>query len=184
MDLKKIEKGVRLILEGIGEDLHREGLRETPRRVAEMCREIFAGVGGQPEVPVGFNDPDIQEDLVAVTNVPFYSVCEHHLLPFFGMVHLFYCPRNHKVAGFSSLIKIVEVFSRRPQIQERFTHQIADALMTALEPQGVLVVVEATQLCVAMRGLQKEGVRTVTQVVRGEVPLDKINVSRYLQSVD
>ncbi|NOX37233.1 MAG: GTP cyclohydrolase I FolE [Calditrichaeota bacterium] len=181
MNLQKIEQGIRLLLEGIGEDPDREGLKDTPRRVAEMCQEIFAGVNQQPELHVGFNDPDIQEDLVAITNIPFYSMCEHHLLPFFGKVHLFYFPKNHKVAGFSSLIKIVEVISRRPQIQERLTHQIAEAIMNALEPRGVLVLVEATQLCVAMRGLRKEAVQTVTQVVRGEVPLDAINITRYLR---
>ncbi len=167
MDFKKIEEGVRLFLEGIGEDLTREGLQDTPRRVAEMCAEIFSGIAQEPQLEIGFVDADLENDPVIIRNISFYSVCEHHLLPFFGKVHIAYVPANRKVAGFSSLVRIVETFARRPQIQERLTTQVADAIMKNLEPQGVIVRVEARQLCVSMRGLRKDEVVTVTEAIRG-----------------
>ncbi len=174
MDLKKIEQGIRLFLEGIGEDVQREGLQDTPRRVAEMCREIFSGIGQQPQLDIGFVDARLENDPVVIRNISFYSMCEHHLLPFFGKVHIAYVPANRKVAGFSSLVRIVETFARRPQIQERLTTQIADAILENLQPAGVLVRVEARQLCVSMRGLRKDEVVTVTEAVRGNVPTERL----------
>ncbi len=174
MDLKKIEQGVRLFLEGIGEDLQREGLQETPRRVAEMCEEIFSGIGVEPRLDIGFVDAHLENDPVVIRNITFYSVCEHHLLPFFGKIHIAYIPANRKVAGFSSLVRIVETYARRPQIQERLTTQIADAILENLNPAGVLVRVEARQLCVSMRGVRKDEVLTVTEAVRGDIPAERL----------
>ncbi len=167
MDFKKIEEGVRLLLEGIGEDLSREGLQDTPRRVAEMCTEIFSGIAQSPQLEIGFVDAELENDPVIIRNISFYSVCEHHLLPFFGKVHIAYVPANRKVAGFSSLVRIVETFARRPQIQERLTTQIAEAILKNLQPEGVIVRVEAQQLCVSMRGQRKDEVITVTEAIRG-----------------
>lgn len=179
MDLSKIEQGVRLILEGMGEDITREGLRETPSRVAKMFSEILGQTGKPLEVEAGISE-EITDDLIIVKNIPFYSMCEHHLLPFFGTVHLAYVPNHNRVAGFSSLTKLVDGVSQRLQLQERLTHQIADALMTGLKAQGVLVVVQAQQLCVSMRGTRKDRVRTVTQAIRGEISLDRLRMSGFL----
>jgi GTP cyclohydrolase I len=169
MDESKIKQGVRLILEGIGEDLDREGLRDTPKRVAEMYREILGGSDPQPQLESGFSE-EVAEDIVILKDIPFYSMCEHHMLPFFGRVHLAYIPKSNKVSGFSSLTRLIDIFSKRLQIQERFTQQIANSIMEFLDPLGVLVVVEAQQLCVSMRGSKKDSVRTITQAVRGEIP--------------
>ncbi len=169
MDQKKIMQGVQLILEGIGEDPEREGLRDTPRRVAEMCGEVLEGIQIKPDLEPGFSE-EVSDDAIIIRNIPFYSVCEHHLLPFFGKIQLAYLPRDKKVSGFSSLTRVVDVYSRRLQIQERMTHQIAEAIMEALQPAGVMVVAEAQQLCVSMRGFRKDAVRTVTQSVQGNVP--------------
>ncbi|MBN2365299.1 MAG: GTP cyclohydrolase I FolE [Calditrichaeota bacterium] len=169
MDQSKIMRGVQLILEGIGEDADREGLKETPRRVAEMCGEILEGIEIRPELQPGFSE-EISNDVIILKDIPFYSVCEHHLLPFFGRVHLAYIPEHNRVSGFSAITRVIDIFSRRLQIQERLTQQIADTVMASLQPAGVAVVVEAQQLCVSMRGGRKDSVRTVTQAVRGEIP--------------
>ncbi|GAB4337009.1 MAG: GTP cyclohydrolase I FolE [Calditrichia bacterium] len=179
MDIAKIEEGVRLILEGLGEDLSREGIRQTPERVAGMFAEILGQTGKLLEVEAGISE-EIADDLIIVKNIPFYSMCEHHLLPFFGTVHLAYVPNNNRVAGFSSLTRLVDNASQRLQLQERLTHQIADSLMSGLQAQGVLVVVEAQQLCVSMRGTRKDRVRTVTQAIRGEISLDRLRMSGFL----
>ncbi len=180
MDLEKIARGIRLVLEGVGEDLQREGLQETPRRVAEMLRELLDGMEQKPVLEAGFAE-EVGGDMILVKDIPFYSLCEHHLLPFFGKVHLAYIPKNNRVTGFSSLTRLVDVFARRLQIQERMTQQIADAVMENLQPQGVLVVVEAQQLCVSMRGSKKDTVRTVTQAIRGEISLDRVRLTRLFQ---
>ncbi|GAB4380675.1 MAG: GTP cyclohydrolase I FolE [Calditrichia bacterium] len=177
MDRQKIEAGVRLLLKGIGEDVEREGLKETPQRVADMLSEVLSGTGTRPEIRAGISE-EISDDLILLRNIPFYSMCEHHLLPFFGKVHIAYIPQEKRVAGFSTITKLVDGFGKRLQIQERMTHQIADALMEGLRPQGVLVVVEAQQLCVSMRGTKKDTVRTVTQAVRGNIPLDRLQLNR------
>ncbi len=175
MDQQKIMQGVRLILEGVGEDPQRDGLRDTPGRVAEMCEEILYGIHTKPDLTAGFS-AEVAEDVIIMRDIPFYSLCEHHMLPFFGKVHLAYIPRDNKVSGFSSLTRLVDIFSRRFQIQERMTSQIAQAIMDALQPSGVLVVVEALQLCVSMRGGNKDSVRTITQAVRGEIPPNIIHL--------
>ncbi|MEJ2636144.1 MAG: GTP cyclohydrolase I FolE [Calditrichia bacterium] len=176
MDQEKIARGVHLILEGIGENPEREGLKETPRRLAEMYEEILGGIHQKPGLEAGFSE-EVGDDMILIKAIPFYSMCEHHLLPFFGKVHLAYIPRDNKVAGFSSFTRLVDVFSRRLQIQERLTHQIAEEIMKNLNPRGVLVVVEAQQLCVSMRGSKKDAVRTVTQAVRGEISLERMQIN-------
>lgn len=178
MDLHKINEGIRLVLEGIGEDFSREGLKETPKRVAEMYQEILQGFGEDPKLVAGFSE-EVSDDLIVLRNIPFYSMCEHHLLPFFGKVHIAYIPQSNKVTGFSSLTRLVDVFARRLQIQERLTRQIADTIEKYLNPKGVLVIVEAQQLCVSMRGNKKDSVRTVTRSVKGDVPSDCLELPGF-----
>ncbi len=166
IDQEKIKQATLLFLEGIGEDPTREGLQETPERIARMCEEIFAGLGQTAEEPlsrqftVTHNEPVLEKDIT------FHSVCEHHLLPFFGKVHIAYIPEG-KVVGLSKLARTVEVYARRPQIQEQLTAQIADAIEEYLKPQGVMVLVEAEHLCMSMRGVCKPGTQTVTLATRG-----------------
>lgn len=175
MDKKKIEQGIRLLLEGIGENPERIGLEKTPRRVAEMCEEIFAGVNKKVQLKSGFSEPLGEEDCIEIREIRFYSICEHHLLPFFGEVNLLYLPGEGGVAGFSDIVRVVNDFSRRPQLQERLTAQIADTVMTQLSARGIGVVVKATQLCVAMRGEQQQAVETVTTAIRGAITTERIS---------
>lgn len=168
MDREKIETGVRLILEGIGEDVEREGLLDTPRRVADMYAEIFAGIGADPgeHFCVTFNEG--HQEMVLVRDIPLYSVCEHHLVPFLGRAHVAYIPGPHgRICGLSKLARVVDVFAKRPQVQERMTSQIADTIVKYLDPVGVIVVIEAEHLCMSMRGVRKPGTETVTSAVRG-----------------
>jgi len=168
MDRDKIEQGVRLILDGIGEDPGREGLLETPRRVADMYEEIFAGLDRDPaeHFCVTFNEG--HQEMVLVRDIPLYSVCEHHLLPFLGRAHVAYIPGSSgEICGLSKLARVVDVFAKRPQVQERMTRQIADAVVEHLDPAGVMVVIEAEHLCMSMRGVQKPGTVTTTSAVRG-----------------
>lgn len=167
MNRKKIEKGIRLVLEGIGEDLEREGLKDTPQRFARMCEEIFSGMETEALPTRSFNEPLGNSSLITIRDISFYSMCEHHLLPFFGKVEIVYAPENNRIAGFSDFARIVNVYSRRLQIQERMTEQIADAIVRLLQPKGVRVTVEALQLCAAMRGEHRNNVQTVTRCVRG-----------------
>ena len=163
----KIIEGVKLILEGIGEDISREGLVGTPDRIARMYEELFSGM--EEDVAVHLQKRFHVEDneMVMVKDIPFYSMCEHHLLPFFGEVHIAYVP-NGEVLGLSKLARCVEVFARRPQLQERMTAEIADAIMEQLKPKGVMVVVEAKEhMCMTMRGVKKPGSQTVSSVCRG-----------------
>jgi GTP cyclohydrolase I len=166
MDHDKIKRGVRLILEGIGDDPGREGLRETPDRVARMCEEIFGGIGVDPANIVRTLESDSHDEIVLVRNIPFYSVCEHHLLPFIGVAHVAYLPAE-KLMGISKLARIVDLHARRLQIQERLTTAVAETIMLAIEPRGAVAVIEAEHLCMTMRGVRKPGARTVTSVVRG-----------------
>lgn len=166
-DNRKIEAAVRMILEAIGEDPDRAGLKDTPRRVAAAYREMFAGIGRnlEDEISVFF---DIgHEEMVIVRDIPFYSVCEHHLLPFFGQAHVAYIPTKGRITGLSKLARVVDVAAKRPQVQERLTAEIADAIMNRLHCRGVLVILEAEHLCMTMRGIKKPGSLTVTSVVRG-----------------
>lgn len=167
MDKKKIELAIRMMLEGIGEDPNREGLRETPRRVADMYEEIFEGLCQLPEQKAKTYTAENQDEMIMVKDIPFYSICEHHLLPFFGKVHLAYIPDNNRITGFSSLVRIIEAFARRPQLQERMTTEIADYLRGLIQPKGVLVVIEAEHMCMTMRGVKKPGSSTLTSAVRG-----------------
>lgn len=174
MDQKKIEEGVKLILDGIGEDLNREGIKDTPSRVAQMYLEIFEGMTVHPDLNVGFTEEISQDNYILIKDIPFYSFCEHHLLPFFGKVKILYIPKDNRVAGFSDLVKVVDIFSRRLQIQERLTNQIADKLMEKLKPVGLRVLIVATQLCVTMRGQRAQGTQTVTQAIRGNISIEKM----------
>lgn len=167
MDQKKIQEAVKMILEAIGEDSEREGLKETPLRVARMCEEIFSGIGKEPdeELFVCFNEE--HEEMVLVKDIPLYSFCEHHLLPFFGKAHVAYIPRKGRVTGLSKLARVVEMYARRPQLQERLTSQIADSIMRVINPLGVIVVIEAEHMCMTIRGVNKPGSKTITSAVRG-----------------
>lgn len=168
MDREKIEIAVRMILEAIGEDPDREGLRQTPERVFRMYEEIFSGIGEDPRKLLHAQFCESHEEMVIVRDIPLYSVCEHHLLPFIGKAHVVYIPgKSGKITGISKLARVVDVFSRRLQVQERLTSQVANALVNGLEPQGVLVVIEAEHLCMSMRGIRKPGTVTVTSAVRG-----------------
>ncbi|MGN0301373.1 MAG: GTP cyclohydrolase I FolE [Anaerotardibacter sp.] len=168
MDLEKIEQGVRLILEGVGEDPEREGLKKTPERVAKMYEECFAGLAQDPAVHFETTFDEHHQEMVLVRDIPFYSMCEHHLAPFFGKAHVAYIPnKDGRVCGLSKLARLVDVYARRPQVQERLTSQIADTLVEMLNPDGVMVVIEAEHLCMSMRGVKKAGAQTRTSAVRG-----------------
>lgn len=167
VDHEKIEAAVRMILEAIGEDPDREGLVDTPKRVARMYEELFTGMNEDPgeHFSVIFNEE--HEELVLVKDIPFFSMCEHHLVPFFGQAHVAYIPRDGRVTGLSKLARAVEAVSRRPQLQERITSTVADTIMKKLNPYGVVVVLEAEHMCMTMRGVKKPGAKTVTSAVRG-----------------
>jgi len=167
MDLKKIEKGVRLILEGIGEDPERAGLKDTPRRVAKMYEEIFAGLKTPSEEILSYIEGESHDEMVLLKDIPFYSICEHHLLPFIGKAHVAYVPSGGKIVGLSELVKSVEILAKRPQVQERLTTQLVDLIMDRLKPKGAMVIIDAEHLCMSMRGVKKPGSRTVTSAVRG-----------------
>lgn len=166
-DLNKIEQAVRMIIEAIGEDPEREGLQDTPKRVAKMYSEVFEGLNQDPSEYFATIFGEEHEELVLVKDIPFYSMCEHHLVPFFGKAHVGYIPRNGKVTGLSKLARAVDAVAKRPQLQERITKTVADSMMESLDPYGVIVVVEAEHMCMTMRGVQKPGSKTVTSAVRG-----------------
>lgn len=168
MDKERIEKAVREILFAIGEDPDREGLVNTPKRLAKMYEEIFSGLHEDPEkhLEIYFQD-EKYEELVLVKDIPFYSMCEHHLVPFFGKAHVAYLPKNGKLTGLSKLARVVETVAKRPQLQERITATVADTIMKKLEPYGAIVVIEAEHMCMTMRGVNKPGSKTITSAVRG-----------------
>jgi len=167
IDQGRIEKAVREIIEALGEDPEREGLLETPQRVAAFYAEVFDGLHRDPgDVVDAFFGEEHYQEIVMVREIPFYSMCEHHFVPFHGQAHVAYIPRG-RVTGLSKLARLVEGFARRPQMQERLTAQVADALAERLQPLGVMVVVEAEHLCMSMRGVKKPGATTVTSAVRG-----------------
>ena len=168
MNRQKIEEGVRLILEGVGEDPDREGLQKTPERVAKMYEEVFAGLEEDParHFEVLFNEG--HQEMVTECGIPFYSVCEHHLVPFFGHAYIAYIPgADGRICGLSKLVRLLDVFAKRPQVQERLTSQIANTLVEQLHPEGVMVVLEAEHLCMSMRGVKRPGTKTATSAVRG-----------------
>ena len=166
IDQEKIKEGVRLLLEGIGEDPSREGLIETPDRIARMYTELFSGMEETPSTHLSKMFHTDNTEMVLEKDITFYSTCEHHMLPFFGKVHIAYAP-DGKVVGLSKLARTVDVFARRPQIQEKMTAQIAQALEENLQPQGVIVMLEAEHTCMTMRGIKKPGSKTVTMVTTG-----------------
>ena len=168
VDLARIERAVYEILLAIGEDPERDGLRDTPARVARAYAEQFAGLGQQPEDVLSTVFDADHDEMVVVRDIEMYSTCEHHLTPFFGFAHVGYIPNEKgQITGLSKLARLVDVYARRPQVQERMTSQIADALMSVVEPRGVIVVIEAEHLCMSMRGVRKPGAKTVTSAVRG-----------------
>ncbi|HEX7277335.1 MAG TPA: GTP cyclohydrolase I FolE [Acidimicrobiales bacterium] len=168
IDKARIERAVREILEAIGEDPEREGLLNTPQRVAEMYEEIFAGLGEDPAEHLAVTFAADHDEMIMVKDIPLYSVCEHHLAPFLGRAHVAYIPNaNGRITGLSKLARLVDSYARRPQVQERLTSEIADRINEKLAPRGVLVVVEAEHLCMSMRGIHKPGTTTVTSAVRG-----------------
>lgn len=182
MDHEKIKEGVRLMLEGIGEDISREGLLETPDRIARMCEQIYGGLFEDAGIHLRRQFQAVNNNIVLEKDITFYSVCEHHLLPFYGKAHVAYIP-DGKVAGLSKLARTVEVYARRPQIQENMTAQIAEALETHLRPKGVMVMLEAEHMCMTMRGVQKPGTKTVTTIVKGVFAEDYSLQQTFLQMV-
>ena len=168
IDLRRIERAVREILLAIGEDPDRDGLADTPARVARAYAEQFSGLSQHPEDVLGTVFDADHDELILVRDIEVYSTCEHHLVPFFGRAHVAYIPNEKgQITGLSKLARLVDMYARRPQVQERMTSQIADALMRVLEPRGALVVIEAEHLCMSMRGVRKPGAKTVTSAVRG-----------------
>ncbi|MBN1257257.1 MAG: GTP cyclohydrolase I FolE [Planctomycetes bacterium] len=166
MDHDKIRKGVRLLIEGMGDDPQRPGLVETPRRVAQLYEEIFSGIGKDPAELIKKVPNEEHDEIVLVRDIPFYSVCEHHLLPFLGQAHVAYLPKGN-IVGLSKIARVVDMVAKRLQLQERLTTQVADTLMTTIKPLGVMVVIEAEHLCMTMRGIKAPGSRTVTSALRG-----------------
>jgi GTP cyclohydrolase I len=168
VDREKIEQAVRLILEGVGDDPDRDGVKDTPRRVASMYEEIFAGIGADPELHVTVVPGADFDEMIIVKDVPLYSVCEHHLLPWVGRAHVAYIPnKDGRITGLSKIARVVDTCAKRLQVQERLTTQIADSIERALDPRGVFVMIEAEHLCMTMRGVRKPGSLTVTSAVRG-----------------
>jgi GTP cyclohydrolase I len=170
VDLARIERAIREILVAIGEDPDRDGLIDTPARVARAYAEQFSGLSQHPEDVLGTVFDVDHDELILVRDIEVYSTCEHHLVPFFGRAHVAYIPNEKgQITGLSKLARLVDIYARRPQVQERMTSQIADALMRVVEPRGALVVIEAEHLCMSMRGVRKPGAKTVTSAVRGMI---------------
>jgi len=182
VDKTRIERAVREILEAVGEDPERDGLVRTPSRVAAMYEEIFGGLHDDPSRHLTVTFEAEHDEMVMVRDIPLFSVCEHHLIPFAGRAHVAYIPgEDGRITGLSKIARLVEGFARRPQVQERLTTQIADALVEVLEPSGVLVMIEAEHLCMSMRGVKKPGALTITSAVRG---LFKTNAATRSEALD
>lgn len=182
VDKNKIEEGFRLILEGMGEDANREGLKETPQRIARMYEEIFAGMEQEPEEVLSKVFHTKSSEMVIEKDITFYSMCEHHFMPFYGKAHVAYIP-DGKVVGLSKLARTVEIYAKRPQLQEQMTEQICDAIMKYLQPKGVVVMLEAEHMCMTMRGVKKPGSATVTYATRGEFAENPVLVDRFMNLV-
>ena len=172
MDKERIQNAVREILIAVGEDPDREGLVETPKRVANMYEEIFAGLTEDPKQHIKLFNEQSNDEMVIVKDIPFYSMCEHHLLPFFGKAHIGYIPSDNKIIGLSKLARIVDTFAKKPQVQERLTSDIADFLNDNLQPKGVAVIMEAEHMCMTMRGARAAGSKTQTSALRGIMRTD------------
>ena len=184
LDRPKVEEGVRLILEGIGEDPDRPGLAATPQRVAEMYEEIYAGIGADARELLTVVAGAGHDEMIMVRDIPLYAQCEHHLVPFIGHAHVAYVPnRDGRITGLSKMARLVDLLSKRLQVQERLTTEIADAIDTALEPRGVFVMIEAEHLCMTMRGVKKPGSVTVTSAVRGVFRTDARTRAEALELV-
>ena len=184
VDQDKIKLAAASIIEAIGEDPHRESIKDTPRRIAEMYAELFSGLDADPktELAVGFEEG--HRELVILRDIPFYSMCEHHLLPFYGVAHVGYIPgADGKVVGISKLARVVDIFARRPQLQERMTRQIADAIFDNIQPDGVAVVVRAEHLCMTMRGIKKPGTNVITSAIRGSFRSKAVTRSEFLSLI-
>ena len=167
MDKRRIEKAVREILIAVGENPARRDIKDTPRRVADMYEEILSGMKINPEKELEVIFEKDHDEIILLRGIPLYSICEHHLLPFIGKAHVAYIPKGNRVTGLSKLARVVDVLSKRPQVQERLTTDIADVIMKKLKPRGVMVIIEAEHLCISMRGVKKSGVLTITSAVRG-----------------
>ena len=183
IDYDKMEQAVTMILEAIGEDPSREGLIDTPKRVAKMYAEVFEGLHEDPRQYFETVFHENHDEVVLVKDIPFHSMCEHHLVPFFGHAHIAYIPRDGVVAGLSKLARAVETTARRPQLQERITSTVADAMMEMLNPVGVYVIIEAEHMCMTMRGIRKPGAKTMTTVARGIYEHDDIKRSEILSLI-
>ena len=180
IDQKKIEEAVKLFLEGIGEDISREGLKDTPGRIARMCEELYGGMEEDASVHLSKTFSVDSSEMVIEKDITFYSTCEHHILPFYGKAHIAYIA-DGKVVGLSKLARTVEVFARRLQLQEQLTGQIADALMESMQPKGALVMIEAEHMCMTMRGIKKPGSRTITLARRGVFESDPALEERFFR---
>ncbi len=180
----KIELAMASIIEAIGENPLREGIKDTPQRVAEMYAELFSGLDVDPKAELSVDFEEGYEEMVILKDIPFYSMCEHHLLPFYGVAHVGYIPSaGGRVVGISKLARVVEIFARRPQLQERMTQQIADAIFEALVPNGVAVVIQAEHLCMIMRGIKKPGASVITSAVRGNFRSKVATRSEFLSLI-
>ena len=181
IDRRKIEQAVLAIIEAIGEDPKREGLRETPRRVAEMYADLFSGLGVDPREDLTVSFDEGHHEMVILKDIPFYSLCEHHFLPFIGLAHVGYIPKG-RVVGASKLARAVETLAKRPQIQERLTSQVAEAIVEALAPTGVGVVIEAEHMCMTLRGVRKPGAKIVTSAMRGLFRTNSATRSEFMST--
>lgn len=184
MDLEKIEKAVYNILEAVGEDPERPGLKETPSRVARMYAEMFAGLNEDPTRHLKFFEEKSNDEMVIVRDIPFASMCEHHLLPFVGKAHIAYIPSDNKIIGLSKFARIVYNFAKKPQVQERLTHDIADFLEEHLKPKGVAVIIEAEHMCMSIRGAKASGSKTQTSALRGCMKSDARTRAEVLSLLD
>ena len=183
VNYEQIEQAVRLIIEAIGEDPNREGLLDTPKRVAKMYAEVFSGLQEDPKEYFQTIFGEDHEELVLVKDIPFFSMCEHHLVPFYGKAHVAYIPKGGRVTGLSKLARAVEAVAKRPQLQERITSTIANTMIETLDPHGVMVVVEAEHMCMTMRGVKKPGAKTITSAVRGVFENDAASRAEVLSFI-
>jgi GTP cyclohydrolase I len=183
LDDKKIKAGIKLVLEGLGEDIRRPGLLETPDRIARMYEEIFSGMDEDPMSHMKIIHGESHDEIILAKDIPMYSVCEHHLLPFHGSAHIAYIPKDGKIVGISKLVRVLESCAKRPQIQERLTTQIADILMEGLKPQGVMVMIEARHMCMVIRGVRKPDSKIVTSAVRGIFRKNELTRSEALSLI-
>ena len=184
MDKEKIMKAVTEILEAVGENPERAGLKETPRRVADMYAEMFSGLTEDPEKHLKFFEEKSIDELVIVRDIPFSSMCEHHLLPFVGKAHIAYIPNGNKIIGLSKIARIVDNFAKRPQVQERLTHDIADFLYKKMDAKGVAVIIEAEHMCMSIRGAKASGSKTQTSALRGNIRSDARTRAEALALLD